>query len=171
MKTDHGLPVLLLGLILVGCTQATEPYQSPSRNTGLSQQASPSGYERVFSAWPDEHSIHLEADVQVVPRTFVTGSPIEIVVSVRNTSHEPMLVANCPLAHAWFDESGAYVGPIIFCSTFPSYELLAPGEKLERRYAQVGYWAPGRYKVYPFIPPLPFQHPFTVRILPEDVSR
>ncbi len=157
---------LIIYLASVNCQQTTQPTppvassrdRSPGSFSLGPREAAPS------RAWPDLHALPLETDVEVIPRRFVSGSPIEIVVTVRNISREPTFVTRCPLAYAWFDESGEYVGPFFACAMEPSYILLAPGEKLEKRFTQVGYWAPGRYKVYPYVGGLPFQHPFTVKI-------
>jgi len=154
-----------LAVVLGGCIQSTEP-----RTLGPVAQTQPAFFRSAHvasrSGWGSIHSIHVETRVEVNPRTFVSGSPIEVVVSVTNRSHEPQYVPRCPISYAFFDEAGQYLGPYVVCGASADFIELGVGQGIRRSYTQVGYWAPGRYKVYPYVGNLPFEHPFTVQILP-----
>ncbi len=166
----RGTVVLLVSLASAGCVQTTEP-TAPTVSSASPSLQNPSAHQQSIGEsrrWPNTHAFHIETDVEVIPRKFVTGSPIEIVVSAWNTTHEPRVVATCPTTFVLFDETGENVGPFVVCAAFPDYYLLAPGERREWRLAQVGYWAPGRYTAYASIGGLPLQHPFIVQILTDE---
>ena len=153
-------------IAIAGCTQVTQPLRSSDHPSAPGiRSAAPAGVNQYPQITGREHSLHLEADVEVTPRVFVSGSTIEIVVRVRNTSHDTLAVMRCPFFYAFFDESGKDLGPYFVCADFPTFISVAPGETVERTFSQIGYWAPGKYKVYARVGELPLQHPFSVEIL------
>lgn len=163
--TARLLAAIVTCAVIASCAQATQPLPSADQPTQSSRAAaSTAGVNQYPQITGPEHSLHLEADVEVTPRVFVAGSTIEITVRVRNTTHELQAVSRCPIVYAFYDESGKNVGPFFVCGS-EDFVIIPAGETFEKKFTQVGYWAPGRYKVYPSVSILPLQHPFSVEIL------
>ena len=174
----RNVAALCVTLASAGCMQITEPIHrplAPIHASALRQSAS--------RAEAPLRLPRLSTSAEVGERSIVTGSLLNIVLSVTNHQREPVTLsfaATCQLLFVVYDQHGTRVSENWGCATFPTTLTLGPRETVRRtsvwlaaryNYAQGGYvpLPAGTYRIHAYISGHGYQSPpFVLRLLARE---